>query len=118
MFASQIAGIPDSGQIISVPAADIDCSQGNYFQKNLSSLGSITFTVSNVPTGRVYIASLFLYSDPAMGTTITWWPGIQWGALGSISGTNSNVVSLLSFLTPDGGTTWIPSYAIEYPAPV
>jgi hypothetical protein len=91
-----------------VSALNIDCSLGNYFTKTISA--NSTFTVSNVPSGVVY--SLILELTHTSGA-VTWWSGVVWPdnlAPTLVDGR----VSLLMFITDDGGTTWRGSSILNY----
>ena len=54
---------------VDLAAVDIDCSKGNFFRKQVA--GSVTFTISNVPTTSVYSFTLLIdYSSGSIA-----WPG-------------------------------------------
>lgn len=94
--------------ISTVPALNIDCSLGNYFTKTINA--NSTFTVSNVPTGVVY--SLILELTHTSGT-VTWWSGVVWPD-GLAPTLVNGRVSLLLFVTDDGGATWRGSSILNY----
>jgi len=87
---------------VAMGANDIDLSAGNWFSKTFS--GTLTLTVSNVPTTGT-AASFILDATNGGSATITWWSGVKWvGGTAptlTLSGRDS-----LGFYTYDGGTTW------------
>lgn len=87
--------------VIAVSASAIDCSLGNYFTKTAT--GALTWTFSNVPSSRAYIAVLEL-TDGGAGTQ-TWPASVKWP--GGIAPTlTASGVDLLGFITDDSGATW------------
>lgn len=99
---------PIDQNIVSVPALDINCSSGNYFTKTISS--DSTFTVSNVPTGRVYSFTLELTHTSGI---VTWFANVQWPNNVPPSLTTGKT-HLFMFVTDDGGSRWRGSYLINY----
>lgn len=97
-----------SANINAVSALDINCSSGNYFTKTVSS-GS-TFTVSNVPSGRVYSFTLEVIHTSG---TITWFSGVRWP--NSTAPTlATGRTHLFMFVTDDNGTKWFGSSLANY----
>lgn len=94
--------------VSAVNALNIDCSSGNYFTKTISS-GS-TFTVSNVPSGRVYSFTLELTHTAG---AITWFSGVEWPG-GSPATLTSGKTHLFMFVTDDNGARWRASSLINY----
>ena len=87
--------------ITTVAASAIDCSLGNFFIKTAS--GSLTWTVTNVPSTRAYHFILEL-TNGGTGTQ-TWMSGIKWPS-GTAPTLVASGVDVLGFITDDGGTTW------------
>ena len=95
---------------INVAAANINCSLGNYYEKQTAV--DITFTVSNVPQNLVYS---FVLEINHAGGTITWFSGVNWpNATAPILQTGKTHVFV--FLTDDSGATWRGSYLTNYAA--
>jgi hypothetical protein len=95
-------------QTNAISASNIDCGLGTYFTKIVSA--NTTFTVSNVPSDRVY--KLVLRLTVTSGT-ITWWSGVNWPETNAPYLT-PNRSHLLIFQTTNGGTTWQGSYSLDY----
>jgi len=91
-----------------VSALDIDCSTGNYFIKTIS--GDSTFTVSNVPSSRVYSFTIELTHTSG---AITWFSGVKWPNDITPSPT-SGKTHLFMFVTDDGGTRWRGASLLNY----
>lgn len=96
------------GNLTAVSALDIDCSAGNYFTKTIN--GASTFTVSNVPSSRVYAFTLELTHTSG---TITWFSGVEWPS-GTAPTLTTGKTHLFLFVTDDGGTRWRASSLINY----
>jgi hypothetical protein len=96
------------GGLTAVAALDIDCSQGNFFTKTISTSG--TFTFSNAPSSRSYSFTLELTQD---GGAVTWPATVRWpnniAPFLSINRTN-----LFMFVTDDGGTIWRGASLVNY----
>ena len=86
--------------VIAVAALNIDCSVGNYFTKTIN--GNSTFTVSNVPTSRVYSFTLELTHTSG---NVTWFSGVEWPS-GVAPTLTVGKTHLFMFVTDDGGTRW------------
>jgi hypothetical protein len=95
-------------QTNAISASNIDCSLGTYFTKTVS--GNTTFTVSNVPSGKVY---KFVLRLTITSGTVTWWNNITWPESAAPYLT-TNKSHLLIFQTTNGGTTWRGSYVLDY----
>jgi len=94
---------------VSVPSLDIDCSQGNYFIKSISSTS--TFTFSNIPPSRAYAFTLELTTTGS--PSINWPTGVRWpSGTGPVLG--SSKTHLFIFVTDDGGTIWRGSSLVDY----
>jgi hypothetical protein len=94
--------------IVAVAALNIDCSAGNFFTKTISS--NSTFTVSNVPTSRVYSFTLEVTHTSG---TITWFSGVVWPG-GTAPTLTTAKTHLFMFVTDDGGSVWRASSLINY----
>lgn len=94
--------------IVSVPALDIDCSQGTFFTKTVS--GASTFTFSNVPQTRAYS---FVLELTFTSGTVGWPASVQWPG-GTAPTLTTGKIHLLIFVTDNGGTTWLGASSINY----
>jgi hypothetical protein len=91
-----------------VAGLNIDCLEGNYFTKTIN--GSSTFTVSNVPADGVYAFTLSLAH---LSGAITWFAYVLWP--GNTAPTlTTNRRHLLTFVTADGGASWLASGAVNF----
>ena len=91
------------GDAVELTGTQIDPSLGNLFTKTISVNTTFTITNANIPAGKTAMFTLILTNGGSK--TITWpsgmkWPGNTPPAL-TASGTD-----ILTFVTPDGGTTW------------
>lgn len=96
------------GGITAVAALNIDCALGNYFTKTINA--NSTFTVSNVPASRAYAFTLELTHTSG---TVTWFSGVQWPG-GTAPTLTAGKVSLFTFVTDDGGTSWRGAFQSNY----
>lgn len=94
--------------IVSVPALDIDCSQGTFFTKTVN--GASTFTFSNVPQTRAYS---FVLELTFTSGTVGWPASVQWPG-GTAPTLTTGKIHLLIFVTDNGGTTWLGASSINY----
>ena len=99
------------GNIVSVPALDIDCSQGNYFTKSISA--NVTFTFSSVPSSRAYGFTLAL--TVSGDRTVTWPSGVEWPE-NQAPAISPSKTHLFMFATNNGGTTWRGAALVDYEA--
>lgn len=69
---------------------------------------SCTFTFTGATSGKACSFSLILRQDATGGHAVTWPASVDWpgGSAPTIS-TAANAVDVFSFLTVDGGTTWL-----------
>ncbi len=79
----------------------IDLNTGNVFTKTISA--NTTFSIMSVPTSKSATFSLILTNGGAY--TITWPASVKWSE-GTAPDLTANGVDVLTFLTPNGGTTW------------
>ena len=96
------------GNIVAVPALDIDCSAGNYFTKTIS--GNSTFTFSNVPASSAYAFTLELTHTSG---TVTW-PAAVTFPRGVTPTLTTGKTHLFMFVTDDGGTRWRGAALVDY----
>ena len=99
------------GNVVAVPALDIDVSTGNYFTKSISA--NSTFTFSNTPASRAYAFTLRV--TVSGDRTITWpaaveFPGDEAPTL------TAGKTHLFMFATDNGGTTWRGAALADYEA--
>lgn len=93
---------------IAVSALDINCSLGNYFTKTID--GSVTFTVSNIPTSRTYTFAIHIYHNSG---SITWFSGVRWPKNTAPTLTTLRQHTFI-FTTHDGGTNWFGASLVDY----
>jgi len=86
----------------------IDCALGNYYIKTVN--GSVTFTVSNVPSSRAYA---FTIEITFTSGAITWFSGVQWPG-GTAPTLATSKTHLITFVTDDGGTIWRGVANVDY----
>lgn len=86
--------------VVAVAASEMDLSVGQMFTKTAA--GALTWTFSNVPTGRGVTVVLHLTNG---GVAVQTWTGVKWpGGTGPIL--TAGGTDVLVFVTHDGGTTW------------
>ena len=95
--------------ITAVAALEIDCSQGNYFTKTITT-GTNTFTFANVPSGGAYAFTLELTHT---GGTAAWPGTVKWPA-DTAPTLTSGKTHLFMFITDDGGTRFRGSSLVDY----
>lgn len=95
------------GTTVAMAAADVDLSAGDVFTVTVSA--DVTFTFSNVPSGKAATFNMIITNGGA--ATVTWPSTVKW-ASGTAPTLTSEGVDVLTFLTPDGGTTWYGTVAI------
>jgi hypothetical protein len=88
------------GNVTAVGALNVDCSQGNYFTKTITT-GTNTFTFSNVPSG----AFAFVLELNQVGGTVAWPASVYWPNNTTPSLTSGRV-HLFVLITADGGTVF------------
>ena len=98
-----------SSNVVSMVSTNINCSLGNYFTASIN--GSITFTVSNVPSNMAYS---FVLEVTHVSGNITWFSGVQWPRATPPDLIAGNT-HLFVFVTDNGGVQWrgaaLPNYA-------
>jgi hypothetical protein len=96
----------------STGATTLDLSSGNFF--NLTLTGNVTFTYSNVPTGRMVAFTIVAKQDATGGRTITWPSGTKWpGGVAPPATTSANAIDIWSVMTYDGGTSYVSSLSVK-----
>lgn len=94
--------------VIAMPALDINCAQGNYFTKTISS--NSTFTFSSVPSSRAYSCTLEVTHTAG---SITWPASVQWP--GNTAPTlTTGKTHLFMFVTDDSGVRWRGAALVDY----
>lgn len=89
------------GTTVAMAAADVDLSSGDVFTVTVSA--DVTFTFYNVPSGKAATFNMIITNGGA--ATVTWPTSVKW-ASGTAPTLTASGVDVLTFLTPDGGTTW------------
>lgn len=87
----------------------VDPNLGNVFTKTITANTSFTFTKTNIPAGKTAAFTLILTNGGSK--TITWPSGTKWSA-GVPPTLATSGTDVLTFLTPDGGTTWYGTMSI------
>lgn len=89
---------------------DLDLIDGNVFDVTLDN--NATFTFSSAVSGFGIGFTLILRQDATGGRTVTWPASVKWDSgTAPTLGTAANNISLLTFYTVDGGTTWLGGFA-------
>tara|TARA_Y100000031_G_scaffold132948_1_gene154404 strand:+ start:5916 stop:6830 length:915 start_codon:yes stop_codon:yes gene_type:complete len=80
---------------------------GNTFEITMD--GNLTFTFSNPPaSGTAGNFTLILIQDGTGSRLVTWPASVDWaGGNAPTLTTTANAVDILTFITTDGGTTWL-----------
>jgi len=86
---------------LTVAAADVDCSTGNFFTRTVS--GNVTFTFSNPPASGTAYA--FTFEIIHTSGTITWPASVRWPGNTAPTLTTGRT-HLITFVTDNGGTIW------------
>jgi len=92
---------------------NLDLSAANVFEQTVT--GNISFSFNNpssTPPGNSFL--LIVIQDSTGGYSLSWPASVQWGG-GSAPGlsTSANDKHILSFQSPDGGSTWYGFVAAE-----
>jgi hypothetical protein len=91
---------------------DIDCREGNYFTRTISS--NSTFTFSNVPAASGFnVAYSFTLELTHTSGTVTWPSTVKWPGNTAPSLTTGKT-HLFMFVTDDAGSRWRGSYLTNY----
>jgi len=89
-------------------AYTIDLTNGNVFDLTLT--GNCTFTFSSPPvSGKAGSFTLILTQDGTGSRTVTWPAAVDWagGTAPTLTTTATTGVDVITFVTVDGGTTWL-----------
>lgn len=95
------------GTTSAMTTSEVDLSKGVVFSKIISA--DTTFTFINVPSGRAATLNIILTNGGS--AAITWPTSVKWTD-GVAPTLTSSGVDVLTFMTPDGGTTWYGTLAI------
>ena len=89
---------------LSGTATEINLSLGNVFTHTLS--GATTYTITNAVSGQAHSFTLIII-QPATAVTVAFPASVKWrdGEIPDLS--NANKIYLLTFLSVNGGTTWL-----------
>ena len=93
---SAVANATASGTV------DLDVATSNVFHLTLT--GDITLSLSNVPTGAVYVTLILTQGGTAYPPS---WPTIKWRGETVPDVSAINKTHLVTLLTVDGGTNWL-----------
>lgn len=87
-------------------AVSVNCENGPLH--NLTLTGNVVFSFTNpVGSGSTSTLTLVITQDGTGGRTITWPAAVKWaGGTAPTLTTTASAVSILTFFTSDGGTTW------------
>lgn len=96
------------GTTAALSGTAINLSNGNVFTKTISA--STTFTITGVSSGKAATFNLILTNGGSY--TVTWPGSVKWtdGTAPDLTASGKDV---LTFLTPDGGTTWYGTVALS-----
>ena len=96
------------GKTVAVSASDINLSLGTVFIKTITA--ATTFTISGVPSGAASTFNLVLTNG---GSKVVTWPSsVKWTE-GNPPELSASGIDVLTFLTPNGGTTWYGCIALN-----
>ena len=95
------------GTTSAMTTSEVDLSKGVVFSKTISA--DTTFTFINVPSGRAATLNIILTNGGS--AAVTWPTSVKWTD-GVAPTLISSGVDVLTFMTPDGGTTWYGTLAI------
>ncbi len=106
--------IKDYSEVVAVNATatgavTLDLENGNYHKCTLT--GNVTFTFSNPSaSGTACNLTVKCIQDGTGSRTITWPASVDWaGGTAPAESTGANDVDMFTFVTDDGGTTWLGS---------
>lgn len=95
------------GTTSAMTTSEVDLSKGVVFSKTISA--DTTFIFINVPSGRAATLNIILTNGGS--AAITWPTSVKWTD-GVAPTLTSSGVDVLTFMTPNGGTTWYGTLAI------
>ncbi len=91
------------GTASALEGSSIDLSNGTVFTKTISAATAFTFT--GVPSGKAACFTLILTNGGS--ASVTWPESVNW--VGGSPNLSASGTDILTFITPDGGTTWYSS---------
>ena len=92
-------------------ATTIDLSLGNVFTHTLS--GNTTYTISNAVNGQAHSFTLIVNMGSTV-RTLTFPSSVKWQGGEIPDMTTPNKTYILTFMTVDGGTTWLGMFGGEF----
>jgi len=100
-----IARVNDNVVSQSGSTGNLDLSQSNFFDQTIT--GNIGFSFDNPPPSGGSVV-LILRQDGTGGHSVNWPSSVEWAG-GSAPGlsTGANDKHAVSFISPDGGSTWL-----------
>lgn len=96
------------GTTSAIAAAEINLSGGCVFSKTISE--ATTFTIAGVPTAKAATFNLLLTNGGAFA--VTWPQNVEWTD-DTPPDLTAEGMDVLTFLTPNGGTTWYGTVALS-----
>ena len=96
---------------VSAANGSIDLSLGNVFQHSPS--GNITYSISNAVSGQAHSFTL-LITQTATARTITFPASVKWQGGEIPDLTTASKTYVLTFVTVNGGTTWLGMFGGEF----
>ena len=97
------------GYPVTVTGNEINLQNGDVFLKTISQNTSFSFT--GVPSNRTATFSVILTNG---GSYLVTWPNsVKW-SFGQSPVLSETGIDMITFLTPDGGTTWYGSLSVQH----
>lgn len=97
------------GYPVIVTGNEINLQNGDVFLKTISQNTSFSFT--GVPSNRTATFSVILTNG---GSYLVTWPNsVKW-SFGQSPALSETGIDMITFLTPDGGTTWYGSLSVQH----
>lgn len=96
------------GTSSAVSAAALDLADGCVFTKTIAA--NTAFTITGAPSGKAATFNLVLTNGGSY--TVTWPGSVKWTD-GTAPDLTASGIDVLTFLTPDGGTTWYGTVALS-----
>ena len=91
-------------KLVTASGGLIDLSLGNVFQHTPS--GNIAYTIMNAVSGQAHSFTLII-TQTATVRTLTFFASVKWQGGEIPDLTTANKTYVLTFVTVDGGTTWL-----------
>lgn len=89
------------GVASALSGTSINPAQGTVFTKTITT--DTSFTISTISAGKTLVFNLILTNGGS--NTVSWPSNVKW-ANGTPPPLSASGIDVLTFLTPDGGTTW------------